>query len=198
LAEDERMMSRRCADERKMTLQTKLAALLLALAAGCTTAPSPDRGPAPSPFPSQTPAPSPAPSPFPSQTPAPSPFPSQPPAPEPSAKPQQSETIAVAGLMQSARADAAAGRLANAAASIERALRIEPRNPRLWQELARVRMQQKEYVQAESMAARSSSWAASDNTLRADNWRLIAQAREARGDSAGARAALDSARRLGR
>jgi predicted Zn-dependent protease len=100
--------------------------------------------------------------------------------------------------MQSARADAAAGRLANAAASIERALRIEPRNPRLWQELARVRMQQKEYVQAESMAARSSSWAASDNTLRADNWRLIAQAREARGDSAGARAALDSARRLGR
>jgi cytochrome c-type biogenesis protein CcmH/NrfG len=98
--------------------------------------------------------------------------------------------------MQSARADAASGRLPNAAASLERALRIEPRNPRLWHELARVRLQQREFIQAENTAARSSSWAGGDNALRAENWRLIAQAREARGDISGARAALDSARRL--
>jgi Tfp pilus assembly protein PilF len=98
--------------------------------------------------------------------------------------------------MDSARADNAAGRLANAAASLERALRIEPRNPRLWQELSRVRLSQRDYVQAESCAARSNSWAGSDDgPLRADNWRLIAQAREARGDSEGARAALDTAGR---
>ena len=98
--------------------------------------------------------------------------------------------------MDSARADNAAGRLANAAASLERALRIEPRNPRLWQELSRVRLSQRDYVQAESCAARSNSWAGSDDgALRADNWRLIAQAREARGDSEGARAALDAANR---
>ena len=105
------------------------------------------------------------------------------------------ENAAVASLLDSARQDVAAGRLANAAASLERALRIEPRNPRLWQELARVRLQQGEYAQAESVAARSNSWAGGDNRLRAENWRLIAQAREARGDAAGARAALDAAER---
>jgi Tfp pilus assembly protein PilF len=97
--------------------------------------------------------------------------------------------------MDSARADTAAGKLANAGASLERALRIEPRNPRLWQELSRVRLLQRDYVQAESCAQRSSSWAGSDALLVADNWRLIAQAREARGDADGARAALDAAGR---
>ena len=93
--------------------------------------------------------------------------------------------------MDSARVDTTGGRLANAAASLERALRIEPRNPRLWQELSRVRLLQRDYVQAESCAARSNSWAGSDDALRADNWRLIAQARQARGDSDGVKAALD-------
>ena len=75
--------------------------------------------------------------------PGPAPAPAPEPVPEPAAKPAApSENVAVAGLVQSARADAAAGRLANAAATLERALRIEPRNPRLWQELARVRLQQ--------------------------------------------------------
>ena len=139
------------------------AALLIFLAA-CATAPE---GPS-EPAPPSTPEPAP------------------PPAP-------RSENVAVAGLMESARADAAAGKLSTAAASIERALRIEPRNPRLWQELARVRLQQAQFVQAENMAARSNSFAASDNALRAENWRLIAQAREARGDADGARSARESA-----
>ena len=87
------------------------------------------------------------------------------------------ESVAVAGLMDSARADAAAGRLTNAAASLERALRIEPRNPRLWQELARVRLQQGDFVQAEQLAQRSNSWAGSDSALRAENARIVEQAR---------------------
>lgn len=105
------------------------------------------------------------------------------------------ENTAIASLMDGARADVAAGRLVNAAASLERALRIEPRNPRLWQELARLRLKQGDYAQAESVAARSNSWAGGDSALRAENWRLIAQAREARGDAAGARAALEAAER---
>ncbi len=126
-----------------------------------------------------------------------------PPAPPPTAEPapppvSRSENVAVAGLMESARADAAAGKLSSAAASVERALRIEPRNPRLWQELARVRLQQTQFGQAENMAARSNSFAGSDSALRAENWRLIAQAREARGDADGARAARDSAEKLAR
>ena len=125
------------------------------------------------------------------QQPAPGPAPL--PAPAPTAA--RTENAAIAGLLDGARADAASGRLANAAASLERALRIEPRNPRLWQELARVRLKQGEYAQTESTAARSNSWAGGDSTLRAENWRLIAQAREARGDTAGARAALEAADR---
>jgi cytochrome c-type biogenesis protein CcmH/NrfG len=97
--------------------------------------------------------------------------------------------------MDSARADSAAGRIANAAASLERALRIEPRNPRLWQALARVRLSQQEYMQAESCAQRSNSWAGDDAALRAENWRLIARAREARGEGEGAKAALEAAQR---
>ena len=111
------------------------------------------------------------------------------------APPAHKENVAVAGLMDSARADTAAGNLAGAAASLERALRIEPRNPRLWHELARVRLKQGQYAQAESVAARSNSWAADDRLLRADNWRLIAQAREARGDAEGAKAALEASNR---
>src|SRR6185436_17380740 len=119
-----------------------------------------------------------------------------PPTPDAAPPPiSRSENVAVAGLMESARADVAAGKLSTAAASIERALRIEPRNPRLWQELARVRLQQGEYAQVESVAARSNSWAGADRALRAENWRLIAQARQARGDAAGAKTALDAAER---
>jgi predicted Zn-dependent protease len=127
---------------------------------------------------------------------APSPAPS-PSAPAPGAPPPaaRTENAAVAGLLDAARADIDSGRLPNAAASLERALRIEPRNPRLWQELARVRLKQGDYAQAESTARRSNSWAGSDNALRAENWRLIAPARDARGDGDGARSALEEAAR---
>jgi tetratricopeptide (TPR) repeat protein len=138
----------------------------------------------------------------PGQGPLPNPGPELGPGPEPGpesaplpAPPAHAENLAIAGLLLGARTDAAAGRLANAAASLERALRIEPRNPRLWQELARVRLKQGDYAQAESTAARSNSWAGSDNALRADNWRIIAHARNARGDAEGARVALETADR---
>ena len=123
------------------------------------------------------------------------PAPGPPPAPAPEPPAARVENIAIAGLMDGARADAAAGRLANAAAQLERALRIEPRNPRLWQELARVRLKQGDYMQVEGLAARSNSWARDDPALRAENWRLIAQAREARGDEQGALVAREAAAR---
>jgi Tfp pilus assembly protein PilF len=91
------------------------------------------------------------------------------------------ENVAIAGLMDSARNDAAAGKLGSAAATLERALRIEPRNPRLWHELARVRLRQADYSQAESLAARSNTYAGADGELRAANQKIIADARAARG-----------------
>ena len=136
-------------------------AFALVLLAGCAAGPAP--APSPSPAPPSAPAP-------------------QPPVVSDGEKPPaKSENAAIAGLMNSARADSAAGRLANAAATLERALRIEPRNPRLWHELAQVRLKQGEYAQAESLAARSSQWAGADTAMRAANQKLIEQARTARG-----------------
>jgi Tfp pilus assembly protein PilF len=109
---------------------------------------------------------------------------------------QISQNVAVAKLAEGARAESTQGEHAKAAAALERALRIEPRNPRLWQELARVRLQQRDYAQAESVATRSNSWAGSDNAVRAENWRIIAEARSARGDATGARAAMEQADRF--
>jgi len=125
----------------------------------------------------------------------PRPEPGPPPSPF-STLPPHPETPAVASLIDNARLDSQAGRYSNAAASLERALRMEPRNPRLWQELSRVRLSQRDFAQAESCAQRSNSWAGSDNALRYQNWQLIAQARDARGDSAGAKSAVDEAERL--
>lgn len=109
----------------------------------------------------------------------------RPPAPSapvetPPEPPAIKENVAVAGLMESARSDAASGRLVQAAATLERALRIEPRNPRLWHELAKVRLRQGDDAQAASLAARSNSFAGGDSQLRAANQAIIEQARTVR------------------
>jgi len=109
-----------------------------------------------------------------------------------------SDNAAVLALVDQAHAEAADQRLQGAMGTIERALRIEPRNPYLWQELARLHLAQGDYDQTESLAARSSSWAGANRPLRAANWRLIRDARLARGDTAGAQEAEDRARQLER
>jgi Flp pilus assembly protein TadD len=103
--------------------------------------------------------------------------PAEPEAPPAVSTAPASENVAVASLMDTARADAAANRLGSAAASLERALRIEPRNPRLWHELALVRLRQGDYAQAVSTAQRSNTWAGADAELRAANQRIIDEAK---------------------
>jgi predicted Zn-dependent protease len=109
-----------------------------------------------------------------------------------------SENQAVLMLVEQARVETVENKIHSAIASIERAQRLEPRNPRLWQELARLHLVQGNYVQAESLAARSNTWAGSDWALRAANWRLIGEARAARGETAGAQAAETRAMELER
>jgi len=79
---------------------------------------------------------------------------------------------------------------------MERAIRLAPRNARLWQELARVRLKQGDFVQAENVALRSNSLNRGDASLRVANWDIIAQARAARGDAAGASSARELAKRI--
>lgn len=104
-----------------------------------------------------------------------------------------SDNAAVRSLAEQAQIDRDLGRTANAAANLERALRIEPGNASLWQALARLRLSQGEYEQAENLAARANSWAGNDRGLRAGNWRLISEARRARGDEEGAHTAASRA-----
>lgn len=107
--------------------------------------------------------------------------------------PAASRNPAVLALLDRAHSQSAAGELEQAGASLERALRIEPRNALLWQELARVRLDQGLYRQAESLAAKSNGFAAANRTLREENWRIIGQARSGLGDCRGAQNAFDRA-----
>ena len=70
-----------------------------------------------------------------------------------------------------------------AAADLERALRIEPRNPVLWARLAEVRYDQQEWRKAVQMAAKSNTLINSDDSLRRRNWVLMGNAYEALGET---------------
>lgn len=81
-------------------------------------------------------------------------------------------------LLAQADRQRAAGNLESAAASLERALRIEPRNAWLWHHLAKVRLDQGKYDLAANLAAKSNSLAAGDQELIEKNRALIRQARQ--------------------
>ena len=105
-------------------------------------------------------------------------------------------TPAVVALLNSAQQQTRAGRLGNAALFLERALRIEPHNAVIWQQLAQVRLQQGELDQAVALAMKSNLLAGDDAGLKVYNWRIIAQARRKQGDLHGARAAETRAAEL--
>lgn len=97
-----------------------------------------------------------------------------------------SDTPAVVALADRASQAMSAGHPEAAAASLERALRLEPRNPRLWYRLARVRLAQHRNPDAGSLASKAVSLSG-EPALTAAAWRVVAAARRARGDIPGAR-----------
>lgn len=109
---------------------------------------------------------------------------------EPAPKPVVSASQAVVSLVDRARTDAESGQREAAGALLERAMRIEPRNPWLWQELAQLRLNQGQYAQAISFAQKSMSFSGQDRRLRSLNWKIIGNARVAQGDASGAEQAL--------
>lgn len=96
---------------------------------------------------------------------------------------------AVLALLGRADEQAAAGELDLAAATVERALNVEPRNPFLYQRLAALRLAQDQPGQTEALARKSNSLAGDNPYVQARNWELIAQSRRMRGDNVGADAA---------
>ncbi|MGH8533734.1 MAG: tetratricopeptide repeat protein [Gammaproteobacteria bacterium] len=84
---------------------------------------------------------------------------------------------AVAALLRLARSRAEAGHGEQAAATLERALRIEPRNPWLWHRLAVLRLQQGYWDRSVELAKKSSLLARNHRRLLAGNLEVIQAAR---------------------
>ncbi len=104
--------------------------------------------------------------------------------------------VVVLALLEDSKAKMASGDKASAAATLERALRLAPKNAMLWYRLGLLRLQQKNWQQAINLAKKSNSLAAGNYPLQSANWKLIAQANYRAGDKSAARRAADMASRL--
>ena len=79
-----------------------------------------------------------------------------------------------------------AGDLDKAGGYIERALRIQPRDPQLLQHMAEIKLQKEDWQQALSFAERSYDIGPRVGEICSRNWRTISVAREHRNDASGA------------
>ena len=93
---------------------------------------------------------------------------------------------ATSALVTYAHQQAASGDTAQAAATLERALRIEPDNPLVWIELGRVRLAENNPAQADAMGRKALALATGDPAAQSSAWHLIADALRTRGDNGGA------------
>ncbi len=106
-------------------------------------------------------------------------------APSPPAAPPKQFHLgaAASALVTQAHRQAAGGDTAQAAATLERALRIEPENPLVWIELGRVRLAGNDPAQADAMARKALALASGDPAAQSSAWRLIADSLRARGNN---------------
>ncbi|MBU0664164.1 MAG: tetratricopeptide repeat protein [Proteobacteria bacterium] len=122
------------------------------------------------------PAPVSRPSPITAPLPAPTPAPTLVPVPNRESVPVAEEGKAAGTLLASARQNVRAGQFSQAEMVLERALRLEPRNARLWHEMAQVKYGQKDYGQVVQFCIKSNSLAGKDYDLIQQNWLLMEKA----------------------
>lgn len=103
---------------------------------------------------------------------------------------------AVDALLKSAEQQVRSNDLDGAVGTLERALRIEPRNAYLWNRLATLRLDQGKAILANDLAVKSMALAGADVELKRKNWQLIARAKRSAGDISGAKVAERKARML--
>jgi Tfp pilus assembly protein PilF len=82
----------------------------------------------------------------------------------------------VLALLNTAKGQEQAGNLSGSAATIERALRVQPRNAVLWNKLAHLRFKQGQYSRAASLARKSNGLAGGNVAVKQSNLDLIARA----------------------
>ncbi len=96
---------------------------------------------------------------------------------------------AVNALASAANHDSQSGNIEAATATIERAIRIEPRNATLYYKLALLKLKQSKPRLAEDLAKKAALLASTDAELKKHSWLLVARAREMQGDLKGGKAA---------
>ena len=101
---------------------------------------------------------------------------------------------AVQELMDEASAAEAKADYSQASLLLERALRIQPRDPELLQHMAEVQLQIRDYEQALNFAVRSYDLGPRVGEICSRNWRTISVSREHLGDHPGAVEAEERAR----
>jgi len=122
------------------------------------------------------------------------PVPPPPPPPPPTPPFQPLETFAplspaVGALVVAANQTSKSGNIESATTTIERAIRIEPRNATLYYKLALLRLKQSKPGLAEDLAKKSALLASGDTRLKKHSWLLIARAREMQKNYQGAKEA---------
>ena len=103
---------------------------------------------------------------------------------------------AVSALALAANQNIKSGNIESATTTIERAIRIEPRNATLYYKLAVLRLKQSKPRLAEDLAKKASLLASNDTQLKKHSWLLIARAREMQGDLKGGREARAKANKF--
>jgi len=99
-------------------------------------------------------------------------------------------------LVTQAQAQRKKGDLPGATVSLERALRIEPNNPLLWIEMGQLRMDQRNYPQAENMGRKALSMSVGDDKTQAAAWQLVGESLKARGKNPQAEEAFERSNAL--
>ncbi|GAA0703297.1 hypothetical protein GCM10009104_35980 [Marinobacterium maritimum] len=105
----------------------------------------------------------------------------------------QPQSPAVVALLETARQDSSNGNLRTAQSRLERALRIAPRDPEVYIQLADVQRRQGQFLQAEQVALKGVSVASGQRSPLRRLWTLIADIRQEAGNAAGAREARQKA-----
>jgi tetratricopeptide (TPR) repeat protein len=174
-----------------MRLPALLAVATIALAGCSLAAPTPPPTRAPVPAPTSPPivvtTPLPAPTPLPPSGPAQAPTPTPAPPPGPPTRTYKLGAAAQS-LVTQARAQADQGDLDAAAGTLDRAIRIEPRNPLLWIEYGKLKLEQNDARQAEGHGRKALSLATGDRSAQAEANKVIAEALKSQGRTQEARA----------
>jgi len=95
------------------------------------------------------------------------------PSATPPSRPQSDTAVATQALLAQSRAARAAGSYAQATATVERALRIDPNDARLWLELGEIELASGNPGQAATLARKALTLAADDRELTAHAERLL-------------------------